>query len=55
MHKRFDYFALPVKLMPAKCGELVMMSPKVGPSAGMKFSTPENTWNKFTVSVQSEL
>ena len=38
----YDYSALPVKLMPAKCGELVTMFPNVGPSIGTKFSTPEN-------------
>ena len=36
--------------MPAKCGELVIMSPKVGPSAGTKFSTPKNTFNNNMLS-----
>ena len=32
---------LPVKLTPARCGELVTVSPNVGPSAGVKLMTPE--------------
>lgn len=28
------YGTLPVKLMPARCSEAVMVSPKTGPSAG---------------------
>lgn len=28
------YGTLPVKLMPQRCSELVIMSPNVGPSAG---------------------
>lgn len=29
--------------MPAKCGEAVMVSPKTGPSAGTKLTTPSGT------------
>lgn len=31
------YGTEPVKLMPLKYGDLVMASPKTGPSAGIKF------------------
>lgn len=37
------YGTEPVKLMPAKCGEAVIVSPNTGPSAGMKFTTPAGT------------
>lgn len=37
------YGTLPVKLIPAKCFELVMVSPKTGPSAGTKLTTPAGT------------
>lgn len=30
----------PVKLIPAKCGEAVIVSPNTGPSAGTKLTTP---------------
>lgn len=33
----------PVKLMPARCGEAVIVSPNTGPSAGMKLTTPAGT------------
>lgn len=33
----------PVKLIPLKYGEAVMASPKTGPSAGTKFTTPSGT------------
>lgn len=33
----------PVKLMAAKCGEAVIVSPNTGPSAGMKLTTPGGT------------
>lgn len=33
----------PVKLMPAKCGEAVIVSPNTGPSAGTKLTTPAGT------------
>lgn len=33
----------PVKLMPAKCGEAVIVSPNTGPSAGIKLTTPGGT------------
>lgn len=33
----------PVKLIPAKFGDLVMVLPKTGPSAGTKFTTPGGT------------
>lgn len=29
--------------MPDKCGEAVIVSPKTGPSAGTKFTTPGGT------------
>ena len=35
-----SHLTLPVKLTPAKCGELVMTSPNTGPSAGTKLMTP---------------
>lgn len=50
---RQTYGTLPVKLMPARCGEAVMASPKTGPSAGMKLTTPGGTpaslqiWNMY--------
>lgn len=31
------YGTEPVKLIPARCGDFVIASPKTGPSAGMKF------------------
>ena len=34
------YFVLPVKLIPANNGDLVIVLPKTGPSAGTKFMTP---------------
>ena len=34
------YAELPVKLMPARSGESVTVSPKRGPGAGTKFTTP---------------
>lgn len=39
----FAYGTDPVKLMPAKCVEAVIVSPKTGPSAGIKFTTPAGT------------
>lgn len=33
----------PVKLRPAKYGDLVIVSPNTGPSAGTKFTTPGGT------------
>lgn len=41
--KRFTYGTDPVKLMPAKCGEAVIVSPNTGPSAGTKLTTPAGT------------
>ena len=38
-----SHLELPVKLMPARCGELVMTSPNTGPSAGTKLITPGGT------------
>jgi hypothetical protein len=32
-----------VKLIPAKNGDFVIVSPKTGPSAGTKFTTPSGT------------
>lgn len=40
---RYPYGTEPVKLMPAKCGEAVIVSPKTGPSAGTKLTTPSGT------------
>lgn len=37
------YGTEPVKLMPAKWGDFVIVSPKTGPSAGTKFTTPSGT------------
>lgn len=37
------YGTLPVKFNPAKCGEAVIVSPKTGPSAGTKLTTPAGT------------
>lgn len=37
------YGTEPVKLMPASLGEQVIVSPKTGPSAGTKFTTPGGT------------
>ena len=34
------YSTLPVKLIPARLGDLVMLSPKVFPAAGRKLTTP---------------
>lgn len=33
----------PVKLIPAKCGDAVMVSPNTGPSEGIKLTTPGGT------------
>lgn len=38
--KYFTYGTDPVKLIPARWGEAVIVSPKTGPSAGMKLTTP---------------
>lgn len=38
------YSTLPVKLIPAKWGDFVMLSPNVCPDDGIKFTTPE--WKK---------
>lgn len=38
-----SYGTDPVKLIPAKCGEAVIVSPKTGPSAGTKLTTPAGT------------
>lgn len=44
LHKEIKtYGTLPVKLIPAKCLEFVIVSPKTGPSAGTKFTTPGGT------------
>lgn len=40
MSVSWAYGTEPVKLMPAKCGEAVMVSPNTGPSAGTKLTTP---------------
>lgn len=37
------YGTEPVKLIPAKYGDAVIVSPKVGPFAGTKFTTPSGT------------
>ena len=34
------YSTLPVKLIPAKWGDFVMLSPNVFPEDGIKFTTP---------------
>lgn len=34
------YSTLPVKLIPAKWGDFVMLSPNVCPEDGIKFTTP---------------
>lgn len=39
----FSYGTDPVKLIPAKCGEAVIVSPNTGPSAGTKLTTPAGT------------
>lgn len=33
----------PVKFIPAKCEDAVIVSPKTGPSAGTKLTTPAGT------------
>lgn len=38
------YSTLPVKLIPAKWGDFVMLSPNVCPEDGIKFTTPR--WKK---------
>lgn len=38
-----SYGTDPVKLMPARCGDAVIVSPKTGPSAGTKLITPGGT------------
>jgi hypothetical protein len=42
-HLELTHGTLPVKLMPAKYLEAVMVSPKTGPSAGTKLTTPGGT------------
>ena len=37
------YGTEPVKLIPAKWGDAVMVSPNTGPSAGTKLTTPSGT------------
>ena len=37
---KYIYFELPVKLIPARSGELVMTSPNKGPSHGINCITP---------------
>lgn len=38
-----SYGTDPVKLMPDKYGEAVIVSPNTGPSAGTKLTTPAGT------------
>lgn len=40
---KYTYGTEPVKLIPAKCGEAVIVSPNTGPSAGTKLTTPGGT------------
>lgn len=41
--RRKTYGTEPVKLMAARCGDAVIVSPKTGPSAGTKLTTPSGT------------
>lgn len=38
-----SYGTDPVKLIPDKCGDAVIVSPNTGPSAGIKLTTPGGT------------
>lgn len=40
---QIPYGTDPVKLIPDKCWEAVIASPKTGPSAGTKLTTPAGT------------
>lgn len=42
-YKINTYGTLPVKLIPPRYDEAVIVSPKTGPSAGTKFTTPGGT------------
>lgn len=40
---KISYGTDPVKLIPDKCGDAVILSPNTGPSAGIKLTTPGGT------------
>lgn len=42
-HTQNTYGTLPVKFIPARYGDAVMVSPNTGPSAGTKLTTPGGT------------
>lgn len=44
--KNITYSTLPVKLIPAKWGDFVMLSPNVCPDDGRKFTTPKRNKTK---------
>lgn len=42
-YNKLPYGTDPVKLIPDKCGDAVIVSPNTGPSAGTKLTTPAGT------------